>query len=234
MRTDADLAGIPAPRLLSIKENDTLSPSKTRKTLFVIGDSISIQYGRCLKNIVAGVFDSRPPDEVNLAAPDSESPVGVYAGDSSALVACITARSDELASYDLLLLNAGLHDLRTNPQTRAKQVELAAYGPNLEAALQRTHEIGVQPIWVSTTPVDDDRHNTRTQEFHRFNADVLEYNRVAADVMATRDVPVIDLYAFVRNLGNDVYADAVHFTDRVQALQAAFIAGWLCASAPAA
>jgi len=209
-----------------------LGSSKTLKTFFVIGDSISLQYGPDLKKMVAGVFDSRPADQVSPANQDPESPVGVYAGDSNALVACIDARSQELASYDLLLLNSGLHDLRTNPETRARQVEIAAYRPNLEVALQHIHEIGVQPIWITTTPVDDARHNSMTQEFHRFNADVLEYNRVAADVMATRAVPVIDLYAFVRNLGNAVYyCDAVHFTDEVRALQAAVIAGWLCAFA---
>jgi len=39
--------------------------------------------------------------------------------------------------------------------------------------------------------------------------------------------PVIDLYTFTSNLGNDLYCDHVHFHDYIRRQQAAFIAGWL-------
>ena len=64
---------------------------------------------------------------------------------------------------------------------------------------------------------------------HRFAADCRVYNALADSVMRRRGVPAVDLYAFTRALGPDLYADHVHFRPHIQARQAAFIAGWLCA-----
>ena len=48
--------------------------------------------------------------------------------------------------------------------------------------------------------------------------------------MKEHQVPVLDLNAFTRSLGDDLYlnhTDAVHFNTETQIRQAAFICGWL-------
>lgn len=44
---------------------------------------------------------------------------------------------------------------------------------------------------------------------------------------AIKNVPVLDLYQFTLNLGEESYIDHVHYNEKVRALQAAFIAGSL-------
>ena len=77
-------------------------------------------------------------------------------------------------------------------------------------------------------------HNTRTAGFHRFAADCRAYNAIADSVMRRRGVPTVDLYAFTRAQGTELYTDHVHFHPHIQASQAAFLAGWLCARHDAA
>jgi hypothetical protein len=89
---------------------------------------------------------------------------------------------------------------------------------------------------VRTTPVADARHQRLNPEFSRFDADVARYNQMADKVVARVGIPAIDLYGFTRRLGKidqdleALYEDHVHFTEPVQRLQAAYIAGWLHAS----
>ena len=47
--------------------------------------------------------------------------------------------------------------------------------------------------------------------------------------MSRHAVPLIDLYGSTCSQGPDLYADHVHFHRHIQARQAAFIGGWLCA-----
>lgn len=46
--------------------------------------------------------------------------------------------------------------------------------------------------------------------------------------MREHKVPIIDLYFFTKNLGEDIHIDGVHFKNKIRALQAAFIAGYVC------
>ena len=128
---------------------------------------------------------------------------------------------------DLLLLNCGLHDIKTDPETGAKQVPIDKYRENLEAILQTVEMMKCRLVWIRTTPCDERVHNTEKMGFHRFAADCDAYNQAADQIMAAAEVPSIDLYTFTVNLGQDLYCDHVHFHDHVREKQAAFIAGWL-------
>ena len=127
------------------------------------------------------------------------------------------------------LLNCGLHDLRTDPQTEVEQVPLDAYRGNLSAIVWLVTGRDMRVVWVRTTPVDDERHNTRQTGFHRFNCDVVRYNEVADRIFGEADIPLVDLYTYTHNLGGGVFCDHVHFVERVRELQAAFIVGHLFA-----
>jgi lysophospholipase L1-like esterase len=196
------------------------------RTLFVIGDSISVHYGPYLEQMVSGVLQYARK-EATEGAPDTlPYPADANGGDSSQVLAYLRARLREHAP-DVLLLNCGLHDLRTDPQSGTKQVSLEAYEENLAAIVHLAVGWGVPTVWTRTTPVDDERHNTRQSGFYRYNRDVLLYNEVADRVVRGAGFPLVDLYTLTRSLGDDVYVDHVHFVERVRALQAAFIAGHL-------
>jgi hypothetical protein len=128
---------------------------------------------------------------------------------------------------DLLLLNCGLHDIKTDPATGRKQVPLADYRRSLAAIVELRPRLCPALAWMRTTPADERVHNKPGMAFHRFAADVEAYNAAADAIMAGAGVPVVDLFAFTRNLGPDLFCDHVHFAEPVRRQQAAFLAGWL-------
>jgi hypothetical protein len=195
----------------------------TLPVLHILGDSISMQYGPYLEKMVAGMFSySR-----KLAM--SEDPDSANGGDSRMVLAYLRERVVQPPKINLLMVNCGLHDIKRSPGSSDQQVLLASYEDNLRAIVVLGREYGAQVVWVRTTPVVDEIHNSRNASFHRFAQDVARYNAVADKVMLEHGVASIDLFTFTINLGPDVYLDHVHFTDSVRVQQAAFIAGRLYA-----
>lgn len=206
------------------------------KRIYVIGDSISIQYGPYLQRYLRGKMAYARKTAEDAAALNLDPPQGANGGDSAMVRAFIDAKA-EAGGFDAdwVLLNCGLWDLRTtpsdrpDPRTGAKQVPLDRYRANLQAILDGVRRTGAQPIWIRTTPCDEAVHNTREFGFWRFATDCVAYNEAADAIMAENGVPMIDLYTFTRNLGDsqELYADHVHFREPIREKQGAFIAGWL-------
>ncbi len=189
------------------------------RRVFVLGDSISIYYGPELKRLLAGRFIYGRKGE-GIDPGDLNKTSLINGGDSGD---CRRYLENFLPRTDLLLWNCGLHDIKTTDAGR--QVELPRYRENLAATVPLILAAGIQLVWIETTPVEDARHNRLCTTFRRFNADVLEYNAAAREIMRRFAVPVIDLYTFTSSLGGPLYRDHVHFTDQVAAKQAGFIAG---------
>ncbi|MBD2844084.1 SGNH/GDSL hydrolase family protein [Paenibacillus sp. IB182496] len=205
------------------------------KTLFVIGDSISIQYGPALRAMVEGsyVYDrkgARGPEDTDL-----DRPAQMNGGDSARVLEYVCERDAEgfWKPGMVLLLNCGLHDIKTDPATGKVQVEIADYQRNLRAVFELMQRRGVEGVWVRTTPVEDARHNDRPgMAFHRFNRDTIAYNETADALVAEFGWYSIDLYGFSERLiawlgADEVYVDHVHFSERVHGLQAAYLCGAL-------
>ncbi|MHB9026416.1 MAG: SGNH/GDSL hydrolase family protein [Armatimonadota bacterium] len=198
------------------------------QTLFVIGDSISMQYGPYLHSMVYGRFGYARKTGDEDALKDLDHPVGANGGDSGMVLDYLIARKDDPRFRpDILLLNCGLHDIKTDRATGEKQVPLAQYRENLSRIITVVQEVGARLVWVRTTPVDDVQHNIRCTEFARYDRDVVAYNHAADEIMTAAGVPVIDLYGFTRNLGGEPYEDHVHFIEAVRQCQAAYLAGFL-------
>jgi hypothetical protein len=201
----------------------------TGQRLFVVGDSISIQYGPYLEQYLAGEMRyARKTDDGGALAG-----AGVYegqnGGDSRSVAGYLESRAmDKSFRPDILLVNCGLHDIRRKlDDNLAYQIAAEDYRKNLRRIYEVARGIGAKLIWVRTTPVVDSIHNRPDMEFHRFALDQAEYNTIADTVFASKGIPIIDLDGFTRKLGEDVYIDHVHFSEDVRALQAAFIAGFL-------
>jgi len=230
------------------------APSRTLPRLFVIGDSISLHYGPFLEMYVAGSFQyARKRDEARGSGASLDYPSGAFgenAGDSGMVLEYLRANrtpgctmpADDVTDRgvgrarlpaDVVLLNCGLHDLKTDPATARPQVALDQYRENLRAIAALVTDEPYQAVWITTTPVHDQTHAAHRAElgFTRNQADVERYNAAATAVMLEAGIPVADLHAFTRALSvaasAGIYADHVHFVDGVRQAQAAFLAGWL-------
>ncbi|GAB3006062.1 hypothetical protein GCM10027284_24930 [Cyclobacterium sediminis] len=196
--------------------------------LFVVGDSISMQYGPYLEQYLNGKYFYDRKREEPSSPQSKEKPKYANGGDSDRVLAYL---QNQLKAPDfrpdVLLINCGLHDIKTDVQTGKKQVDLETYKQNLEQIYDLITKKGISMVWVRTTPVDDAQHNSKQQTFHRYAADVAKYNEVADTIFKSRKVPIIDLHQFTLNLGEGLFTDHVHFGEETRAKQAAYIAGFL-------
>jgi len=191
------------------------------KTLHVVGDSISIHYGPYLAKYISPYYQySRKEGEVD----DIDSPVGPNAGDSSRVLAhlreCIAAGK----FWNILVLNCGLHDIKR--YDGRLQIPLADYEQNLLDIHLEARNLADYVVWIRTTPVIDEIHNSRMSDFQRFSADLEQYNRMADSITYMSADLTIDLNPLCRVLGGaEIFEDHVHFTDEARKIQGAFIAG---------
>jgi lysophospholipase L1-like esterase len=199
------------------------------KRIYVIGDSISIQYGPFLREMLRGSFEYGRKEGEEEARLNLDRPQGANGGDSGMVLAFVRAQAAAGGfGADLLLLNCGLHDIKTDPATGHKQVPLDDYRRNLAAILAALKDLRQPLAWIRTTPCDERVHNQRPgMAFHRFAADCAAYNAAADGIMTAARVPLVDLHGFTANLGPELYCDHVHFVDAVRRQQAAFLAGWV-------
>ncbi len=198
------------------------------KRIYVIGDSISIQYGPYLKKYLQGVMAYSRKEGDAEARLNLDRPQGANGGDSAMVLAYLRAQANAGGlSADVLLLNCGLHDIKTKIGTGQKQVPLDQYRENLQQIVALVRQIGLQLVWLRSTPVDDKIHNHPGMDFHRFGADGRAYNEAADEIMRAAGIPIIDLYNFTLNLGDNLFCDHAHFHEHIREKQAAYIAGWL-------
>lgn len=194
------------------------------KKIFIIGDSISIHYGPYLEQYVNGYFKYERKGRLITGCDINEG--GLQNGGDSNLVWEYLCDNPEL-DYDVLVLNCGLHDIRIFDKDN--QVDIKTYEKNLKKIIQLAKERNKKVVWLTSTPVDDEWHNTQTPDVKRYNKDIINYNETALNVMKQLEVPVIDLYGFTCNIDVPLYEDYVHYNIEVRRLQASFIAGSLMA-----
>jgi lysophospholipase L1-like esterase len=217
------------PSATAQEEHQAPDPGLPR--VYVIGDSISIQYGLYLEQYLRGFMEYSRKEEDSEAKVGLPEPHSGNGGDSSTVLRFVEA-AEKSGGFgaDILLLNCGLHDIKTNRETSEKQVPIDQYESNLKKILESAKRMGMAVVWVRTTPVDENVHNQRPNiAFFRFAADCSAYNEVADRVMNEAGVRLIDLHSFTNNIGGELFADHVHFPEPIREKQGAFIAGWLVA-----
>jgi lysophospholipase L1-like esterase len=175
------------------------------KTAILIGDSIRMGYQPTVEKLLDGQAQVWGPKE------------------NGGTSANVLAHLDEWVlsrNPDILHLNCGLHDMKTEFGATTQNVPLEQYEANLRQIFNRiVAQETIQLIWAATTPVNEGWHHAR-KPFDRFEADVLAYNTVAQQVVAAYGVPVNDLYQTVMNAGRDQHLtpDGVHFSPEGYAL----------------
>lgn len=201
-----------------------------KKTVFVLGDSICIYYTPFLLPRLEAEFDCLTKKGRAEAMKDLDVPIKANAGNTKDILEFLDLEEKNgNLNYEYLLFNSGLHDLvypfdkELNLLKDAPRVSIEKYRENLNKIIDKVGSHGIKPVFITTTPVEDERHNTRVA-FHRHGSDVLRYNEVAKAVMAERKIPVIDLFAFTDALEGAKYRDHVHYLDAVAEIQGEFIA----------
>ena len=199
------------------------------KNIFLLGDSISIQYAPHLISMMAGTanFMRKTGDEEALR--NLDVPTGANGGDSRMVLAYLRVRcaSGEFKP-DFVLLNCGLHDIKDNGDGKPNQVDIKDYRANLTSIAALFKTTGTPWAWIRTTPLSETVHNAKASKFKRYEKDLAAYNKAADDIMNKERLPLIDLHGFTKSLGGDeIYCDHVHFTEEVRRLQGAYLAGWI-------
>jgi hypothetical protein len=200
--------------------------------LFVVGDSISVGYSPHLQKMTEGVFQFYGRKTgMEEALKNLDIPLGSNIGDSGMVLnylQTMLTRSDWRP--EILILNCGLHDIKT--VNGSIQIPLEDYRRNLKDILALLSEKGINIIWVRTTPVEDEQHNNVQKNFKRYARDLEKYNAAADEIMTEAGIGMIDLCSFTRSLGNgkEIYRDHVHYHPEIEALQSAYIAGFLQAA----
>lgn len=183
------------------------------KRIVLIGDSIRMGYQEGVRERLAGVADVWGPKE-NGGTSDN-----------------VLAHLDEWAvrrQPDVVHVNCGLHDIRTEPG-RDASVPLDRYTDNVRSILTRLRaETEATVVWALTTPVNEERHN-RNRPFDRFERCVLACNGAASAIARELGIAVDDLHSAVVAAGADdlLSDDGVHFTAEGCAFLADSVAGYL-------
>lgn len=197
--------------------------------IFWIGDSIAVHYRPWLLRNLEGVAEIETRGGYSEALKDLDHPRGSNCGDSTMALAFlkVLVEREDFASFNWVVFNCGLHDIRRDPATDAIQVPLQEYRETLSGILELVRKHGKRPVWITTTAVDDERHLRCYPggEIIRRNCDVLAYNAAALEIMTEAKVPVIDLNRFTAGLDGELYNDHVHYFDEVRQQQAAFVSG---------
>ena len=126
--------------------------------------------------------------------------------------------------FDWILLNCGLHDIRrevTPPY--ALQTPPEKYEANLTAILRLMQEHRQRLCWITSTPAFEEVHNKPGWEFHRYAADLRQYNEIAERLFRDNGIPIIDLYAYTLPHCPEAFDDHVHFKEPMRAMQAEFL-----------
>jgi hypothetical protein len=203
------------------------------KKLFVVGDSISIHYGPYLKEYLKDFMTYGRKAGEEDALLDLDNPQGANGGDSSMVLEYLTQKiaSPTGLQADVLLFNCGLHDIKTDPTTGEIQIPIETYKENMKRIIDlvMTSCPATEMIWIRTTPVDDEIHNSKQKKFHRHQRDGDLYNQAADEIMSVHGIRIIDVFTFTNNLRYQgaLYYDHVHFHRHIREKQGAFIAGCL-------
>lgn len=169
------------------------------KKVILIGDSIRMGYQSLVQQALQGRADVWAPEE------------------NGGTSANVLAHLDEWVLSrrpDIVHLNCGLHDLKTEFGADTQAVPLDEYTANLGTLFRQIQQgTTAMLIWAATTPVNEHWHHDN-KPFDRFEADVRAYNQRAFEIAAQFEVQIDDLYQLVIDAGRDtiLLQDGVHFT----------------------
>lgn len=182
--------------------------------VLLIGDSISIGYTLAVRELLKGRANVHRIPANGGPTSNGVGKLKTWLGD---------------AKWDVIHFNFGLHDMvymgpdgarGVDPKLpgASHQVSLPDYKKNLTQIVAELKATGARLIWCNTTPVPEGSNGRIADESLNFNA-------VAAAVMAESGVPVNDLHSHANARLSEIQRPAnVHFTDEGSAYLAEKVA----------
>ncbi len=164
--------------------------------VLILGDQVYQQPANELKKELKG--------KIEVHYPRHEP--GFVWNSSSALEVLDQYLGDE--KWDLIYFNCGLGDLvhrapkiksfrvMPRPAGGIRATDPRDYERNLDLLVRKLKSMGSKILWASTSPI---RHSS-TDVF--VPGSEIEYNSIASGVMRKHEVPVVDMYSYVRSLIN--------------------------------
>lgn len=203
----------------------SLSADSPKKQILMISDSISILYGPYLKENLQNKFAYRVKGNLKDAIVNLDNPNGANAGNSRMILEYFKHYNEAEIKFndDIILLNCGLHDIKTDPKTGLVAISLNEYKSNLDSIYQIIKHLNKKLIWINSTAVNDSIHNSKPVGFYRFNNDVIKYNSAADSIFNSYRIPIIDLYSYSKSFPLNSYSDHIHYKTEYSKLQAKFI-----------
>ncbi|MCC5843006.1 MAG: hypothetical protein JJU05_02015 [Verrucomicrobia bacterium] len=192
-------------------------------SIYLVGDSISIQYHPFLEVLLREGYVYRRKGGLDVANRNLDAAQGANGGDSEKVLEHLREELQAGLPESAVAVNCGLHDIKRNPDTGEIQVPPDRYRANLLEIAALLRYAGKRLIWITTTPLDETRHLRCNSAFHRREADLAEYNRISKEVMRDSGVSIIDLYDFTATLPGELYKDHVHFHPAISRAQAGFL-----------
>ncbi|MFC1736721.1 SGNH/GDSL hydrolase family protein [Candidatus Hydrogenedentota bacterium] len=168
------------------------------KRVVLIGDSIRGGYQETVRRELDGVADIWAPAENG----------GPSFNVLNHFEEWVIQRSPDVAH-----INCGLHDIKKTGQDY--QAPIDQYERSVREILERALEATSETvIWATSTPVNEQLHNTSERAFIRLEQDLVAYNRVSCKIANELGIPVNDLYNTVVEFGQETLQkqDGVHFT----------------------
>ena len=174
--------------------------------VLLIGDSISIGYTVGVRNLLKGKANVHRP--LTNCGPTTKGLAQIEAWLKTV---------GEGKKWDVIHFNWGLHDLKymgkdgsnladPNSKESHRQVPPAEYEQNLRKLVERLEKTGAKLIWRNTTPVPKGAKG-------RVVGDSAKYNKIAAKIMAEKNIPTDDQYSFCMERLDKIQKPAnVHFT----------------------
>jgi hypothetical protein len=190
---------------------------------FACGDSISVGYTPALKVALRNEVNITHRRDLPCWFPALVQPLAGYTGRLASLIEytrAVLGSGDY--SPDWLLVNSGLHDVARGTAGRKEE----EYTQGLAALLTMVKPRRARLVWVQTTPKGAG---------HRDNAGIAACNGIAARLLGSKGIPLIDLHAFTTTLVSGhgearvFRLDQVHFTRFASEAQGRFLAAQLTA-----
>lgn len=137
--------------------------------------------------------------------------------------------ADHGGHFDLISFNFGMHDLkRVDPVTREnslnpdhpRQAEPPLYEKQLREIVAKLKATGAKLSFATTMPCPENASGP-----YRVSEDVVRYNAIAIRIMEENDIPINDLYAFVKPRMEELLRPAnVHLHEKGQEIVGRHIA----------
>lgn len=199
---------------------------RTLPKVILIGDSIRLSYA----DEVATALDGK----ARVISPPANG------GDSGNVLKHLQAWVIS-EQPDVVHFNCGIHDTKKSRQTGAFQVPPDQYAANLRRIVdQIRRQTGATVLFATTTPILDERaRQTRSdRDYELLDSSILQYNDIAAKVMAELMVPIDDLNRIISrpappdSTAELISGDGVHLTPRGQERVGQTVAEFILARLP--